>query len=450
MLSKKLKTRKSWEDQKPLVMAEILKLKFLQCKAFRDRLTSTSGYINHNVPDEFWGTGRKGKGKKRIECVIGSKPRDVKHTTKSESLLLQTYGQAMPDPINTGSFRSVRDEVSTGILRRYHPVVLEELFSWTVYSEPFCATGKYSGKYRTDVEPEVVTVGDNSDVEPDSDMDAEPVADIIDADLAFDMNSSTTRSDNVVDENLCPFIDASDSQNIHPLSNGCLQSSFLETNEVIDLLSTFTESRITRWHTQGTKNDVFFMIRNGKNITNRSNGKRSEFSDDCGKRVYVPIEPQPSQESVFELSKSYATLKKDSNYKKRVSWLAQGAKESVAVAEYLGQFPGLAPHGNSKSGEEYFRTPASVMTEMSDMLRKDRPLNVYNKLTNKSEVTSGPSNRKQVHDKNYNDKKKQRIQDLGHFVSRGNMLTTINEIDKMLAGDKDTIVDLYKKKGRPA
>ncbi|CAG2246805.1 unnamed protein product [Mytilus edulis] len=139
MLSKKLKTRKSWEDQKPLVMAEILKLKFLQCKAFRDRLTSTSGYINHNVPDEFWGTGRKGKGKNvfglllaalrlGIGGVIGSKPRDVKHTTKSESLLLQTYGQAMPDPINTGSFRSVRDEVSTGILRRYHPVVLEELY----------------------------------------------------------------------------------------------------------------------------------------------------------------------------------------------------------------------------------------------------------------------------------------------------------------------------------
>ncbi|CAC5408117.1 unnamed protein product [Mytilus coruscus] len=73
------------------------------------------------------------------------------------------------------------------------------------------------------------------------------------------------------------------------------------------------------------------------------------------------------------------------------------------------------------------------MTEMSDMLRNDRPLNVYNKLTNKCEVTSGPSSRKQVLDKNYNDKKKQRIQDLGHSVSRGNIADHINEIDKMLA-----------------
>ncbi|CAC5389503.1 unnamed protein product [Mytilus coruscus] len=79
----------------------------------------------------------------------------------------------------------------------------------------------------------------------------------------------------------------------------------------------------------------------------------------------------------------------------------QLAKESVAVVEYLGKFPGLAPHCNSKSGEEYLKTPASVMIEMSDMFRKDRPLNVYNKLTNKCEVTSGSSKRKQVHDKNY-------------------------------------------------
>ena len=74
----------------------------------------------------------------RLSGVIGSKPRDVKHTTKSESLLLQTYGQAMPDPIHTGSFRSIRDEVSTGILRRYHPVVLEELYPAKIPGDGNC------------------------------------------------------------------------------------------------------------------------------------------------------------------------------------------------------------------------------------------------------------------------------------------------------------------------
>ena len=53
------------------------------------------------------------------------------------------------------------------------------------------------------------------------------------------------------------------------------------------------------------------------------------------KRVYIPIEPQPSADSVYELSRSYASLKKDTNYKRRVTWLGQNAKDSVAVVEYL-------------------------------------------------------------------------------------------------------------------
>ncbi|CAC5400570.1 unnamed protein product [Mytilus coruscus] len=189
-----------------------------------------------------------------------------------------------------------------------------------------------------------------------------PIADISDADvsspyadLAFDINS-TTRSDN------------------------------FETTEVINLLSTFSEAESHDAIPQGTKNDVFFMLRNGNNITNRSNGKKSDFSDDCG---------------VWDKNKG-STPKQF--YQQTSNGLRIIFKRDEAYC--LDSFPGLAPHGNSKSGELYLRTPASVMTEMSDMLRKDRPLNVYNKLTNKCGVTSGPSNRKQVHDKNYNDKKK--------------------------------------------
>jgi hypothetical protein len=79
------------------------------------------------------------------------------------------------------------------------------------------------------------------------------------------------------------------------------------------------------------------------------------------------------------------------------------ANVSVALVEYLGKFPGLSQHGNIKSGEEYLRTPATVMTEMSDLLQRENPLNAYNKLKKKHNATSGPSNRKQVYDKKYND-----------------------------------------------
>lgn len=221
------------------------------------------------------------------------------------------------------------------------------------------------------------------------------------------------------------------------------------------------------------------MINNRGNTHKRSRCQQSSFSDDCGvwdtnkgsspktyyhitsdgklknifkkdgiyctvkrvnkRRVYIPIEPQPSADSVYELSRSYVSLKIDANYKRRVTWLGQNAKDSVAVVEYLGNFPGLAPHRNSKSGKEYIRTPAHVMTEMSDMLRKDNPLNVYNK----HEVMRGPSNRKQVHDK------KQCEIDLGRSVSRGNIADHINEIDKMLAEGEDTIVrSIIRDKGK--
>lgn len=131
-------------------------------------------------------------------------------------------------------------------------------------------------------------------------------------------------------------------------------------------------------------------------------------------------------------------MKKDSNYKRRVSWLGVGAKDSVALVEYLGKFPGLAPHGNSKSGEEYLRTPTAVMEEMSVMLRQENPLNVY-KLTKKHDVISGPNRRKQVHDKNHNKKKRSQAE-LGSSISRSNIADHINEMDKMLAVNKDTIV----------
>jgi hypothetical protein len=118
-----------------------------------------------------------------------------------------------------------------------------------------------------------------------------------------------------------------------------------------------------------------------------------------GKKTFTPIESQP--ENVIELVRNYSVLKKDATYRRRVSWLGIGARESIALVEYFGKFPGLSQHGNGKEGTEYIRTPASVMTEMSDMLKRENPLKVYNK----HDELSGPSSRKQVHDKQYNDKR---------------------------------------------
>ncbi|CAG2250556.1 unnamed protein product [Mytilus edulis] len=92
-----------------------------------------------------------------------------------------------------------------------------------------------------------------------------------------------------------------------------------------------------------------------------------------------------------------------------------------------------------KKDTEYLRTPATVMTEMSDLLQKETPLNVYNKLTLKHDELSGPTSRRQVHDKKYRDKKNQRKNDCGQYMSRGNIADHINEIDKKLS-EQDSIV----------
>lgn len=61
-LSKSIKTCVEWEQMKPIVQAEILKIKFVQFEEFRDILMASEGYIAHNVCDTFWGTGFDGKG----------------------------------------------------------------------------------------------------------------------------------------------------------------------------------------------------------------------------------------------------------------------------------------------------------------------------------------------------------------------------------------------------
>jgi hypothetical protein len=100
-----------------------------------------------------------------------------------------------------------------------------------------------------------------------------------------------------------------------------------------------------------------------------------------GKRILVPIDPQPDDSAVIQLFRHYTTLKFDSEYKKWVSWLRTEEREQISVVECLGNYPCLAPHGNSKKAEEYLRTPTTVMQEMAHLLTHKRRMDVYSELT---------------------------------------------------------------------
>ncbi|XP_063432082.1 uncharacterized protein LOC134714621 isoform X1 [Mytilus trossulus] len=230
--------------------------------------------------------------------------------------------------------------------------------------------------------------------------------------------------------------------NIHSLSNGCLNQGFLDSDEVIKTLTSFVYEKAHASIPDGIKNDVYFVVKNDENVKRRKKDAIYNFPDDCGvynkmkgssvksyhvtnpegtlktvykkgdqfcytkqvkkKSMYYPLDTQPLSDNIIELFRHYSILKKTTSYRRRVSWLG-GHKNHLALVEYFGTFPGLMPHGNCKKNKEYVRTP--VMSEMSDLLHQDKPLD--NKLTLKHNELSGTISKRQIHDKNHRDMKRQ-------------------------------------------
>ncbi|WAR24353.1 LOW QUALITY PROTEIN: hypothetical protein MAR_038022 [Mya arenaria] len=91
----------------------------------------------------------------------------------------------------------------------------------------------------------------------------------------------------------------------------------------------------------------------------------------------------------------------DASCKKRVSWLSEdGIVSKLAVVEYVGKFPDLAAHDNSRiPNSEFVRTPAHVIQEMSNELASNQPSDVFSKLANKFDEVTRPSSIQQVKDR---------------------------------------------------
>jgi hypothetical protein len=439
----------------------------------------------------------------RLESVIGGNPRDVRVVARSEALLLKTYGADIPNPVGDEVNGEV-DSVSIDILKKFQPVVLEDVYPARVAADGNClyrAISKvicgnealfillriftlleilsYPMFYDCDHKRFVDLISDNRIVvstyiqlakdvgkmgayadmmhmyalsavlkvpirsyyppqlaaefvsQPHSrkicgrgvnvsgiplctvmwtqcvklvgsafvpnhfvpllkkKTENEPDVFVVDLEEHHNEQPLSDIDDASDDGSITNFIDTTD--DVHPLSNGCLSKQFLEIEYVIDLLTTYKYSESHNKIPEGTKSDVFFMVKNDRNLVSRDKGQRSSFSDDCGiwdsskgssprtyfmtlpdgklkavykkgdkfcdakkvkgKKTFTPIESQP--ENVIELVRNYSVLKKDATYRRRVSWLGIGARESIALVEYFGKFPGLSQHGNGKEGTEY-------------------------------------------------------------------------------------------------
>ena len=231
-----------------------------------------------------------------------------------------------------------------------------------------------------------------------------------------------------------------------------MDSCFLGTEETIFILKTRKQALFTI--PPGKKENVYFILNNERNTERRKQGKHSEFSGDCGawnqgtslktvyevknngdfrklfvknslycvekqensKRTYKPLDPQPDEESILELYRNYSTSKYEKSYRRCVTWFGRTPADmkphmtNIAIVEYLGSFPGHRPHGNSqKTQQDYIRTPGDIMEDIGMEAKHRPPRQLYNDMNQDNSILEGPTDTKQIRNKKYHDKRKERM-----------------------------------------
>ena len=231
----------------------------------------------------------------------------------------------------------------------------------------------------------------------------------------------------------------------------------------------------------GTKENVYMIIRNDRNFERRQKGKHSEFVDDCGvwdsacgtapkftyvadknlglcgltkvyvrdgnyctqhmvkrKTTYIPVDPQPDEDDILEVRRVYSALKKDKGYRRRVTYVTKmpphvnDTLPALALVEYMGDFPGGAPHGNNKcSARPYVRTPGQVLEDIAVAVQDTAPRAVYKRMERENAEDSAPRNLRQVQSVKARTKQKDRQDDDGP-VTVGNLAQQIQRVESLV------------------
>jgi len=212
---------------------------------------------------------------------------------------------------------------------------------------------------------------------------------------------------------------------------------FKTAEQLFALMSDTDKAMVYDEVPRGLKENVWFIVDNKANVQRREAGKKGVYWDDCGvwsskdgrvltthyvrvgtslsvvkmqdgkvckrqlvngKRVLVPLQVQPMTDDIVTISSYYATLKSDSSYRKRVSWLV--LNPDVAVYEYQGKPPQVnAVHGlQRKSEAEFVRTKPSVLSNIRAGLQEKnaQPRQVYEYQMLANESSERPRDHKQV------------------------------------------------------
>jgi len=172
----------------------------------------------------------------------------------------------------------------------------------------------------------------------------------------------------------------------------------LATEEAIQLLRAPTQDVIVLPRIpKGTKDNVYCLVDISKSLKCRNFGYNRIFDDDCGpwqssksscvtspyvvdgqnglkrvfwiasrqaycsevkvdgKRVYSPLDPQPSPDVVIKLKRYYVKLAANDEYRRRITTLIESnvtAEHNVAIVEYFGERVPDAPCSGNDGCEE--------------------------------------------------------------------------------------------------
>ena len=234
------------------------------------------------------------------------------------------------------------------------------------------------------------------------------------------LSTDITFSDNETSETLEP--NSTTEKSLYPRFsehiNSIPKNKFLDTNKIIDKLSSFSENEVLKEMPRCKKENVYFLLDNSENIEKKEKGYNMEFWDNCGtwaskslsvkttffanfngrvrsvlekesvygieiKKKFTPLEPQPDKSEIFVLKRYYGTLARDNNYKKRISWFehmpgsSSERYKTVSLVEYLGTFPADegSKHGNArKTNQEYVRTSSKTKENVLTALKNKQPV----------------------------------------------------------------------------
>ena len=123
------------------------------------------------------------------------------------------------------------------------------------------------------------------------------------------------------------------------------------------------------------------------------------------KMTFIPIEPQPDQNSILTVHRIYNKNKIDNNYRRRVTWMTGQTNNNVALVEYTGTYPGAQPHGNSKykNAAEYQRSRPVAIGEQCMTTKPDK---LFTAMTKANDELNRPRDTRQIINKRQQEGKK--------------------------------------------